>query len=113
MGAEEFEQIGEGANLQDAFIKAREAAAWENGHGGYTGTLAEKDSYLDLTSQVAHLKTPQERIDAVQADAARFNFDKQAYEPGTLWEKIQDKWGPAGAIELGDGRWLFFGWASS
>jgi hypothetical protein len=25
--------------------------------------------------------------------------------------RISDKWGPAGCLELGSGRWLFFGWA--
>ncbi len=26
--------------------------------------------------------------------------------------RIDDKWGPAGCIDLGNDRYLFFGWAS-
>lgn len=44
MGATTFQTYGFGKDLQDAFRQAREDAAWEYGHGGYTGTIAEKPS---------------------------------------------------------------------
>jgi hypothetical protein len=34
--------------VAEAFTKARESAAWEYGHGGYTGTIAEKPSYIEF-----------------------------------------------------------------
>lgn len=45
MGAVEFEAIGIGRDAREAFIKAVEDAQWEYGHGGYTGSIAEKPSY--------------------------------------------------------------------
>jgi hypothetical protein len=35
------------------------------------------------------------------------NVVRQAYRA------VDDKWGPAGCIDLGDGRFAFLGWASS
>lgn len=48
MGASDFTQTGFGRDVREAFIKARDQAAWEYGHGGYTGTLAEKSEYVLL-----------------------------------------------------------------
>lgn len=42
MGAWEFYTIALGRNLEDAFTAAQEQARWEHGHGGYSGTIAEK-----------------------------------------------------------------------
>jgi hypothetical protein len=38
-------------------------------------------------------------------------YDYSGDDP--LWEKVDDKWGPAGCIDMQDGTFLFFGWASS
>jgi hypothetical protein len=46
MGATTFSTYGLGKTAEFAFINAREHALYMNGHGGYTGTLAEKDSYV-------------------------------------------------------------------
>jgi hypothetical protein len=42
MGAAQFCGFARGEKLQDAFRSAAEAARYEHGHGGYTGTIAEK-----------------------------------------------------------------------
>jgi hypothetical protein len=42
MGACEFEQIGLGRDVSEAFCRAVDDAQYEYGHGGYSGTLAEK-----------------------------------------------------------------------
>ena len=47
MGAVNFTCEGQGNSLEEAFVEAREQAAWEHGHGGYTGSLAEKDSAIE------------------------------------------------------------------
>lgn len=52
MGAANFIstiQIPKETSDSDAFLIAKDAAAHENGHGGYTGTLAEKHSYVMIT----------------------------------------------------------------
>ncbi len=45
MGAEYTETVASGATPREAFAAARESALWTHGHGGYTGSMAEKSSY--------------------------------------------------------------------
>lgn len=54
MGADTFEIFGYGKTAREAFSAAREDAQYEHGHGGYTGTIAEKDSYvrIDLNAEI-------------------------------------------------------------
>lgn len=47
MGAESIAYIVKGKTAKDAYIEAREQAAWEHGHGGYTGTVAESSGYAE------------------------------------------------------------------
>jgi len=100
MGAEVFFHATEGKNVQEAFRKAVEEAAYDHGHSGYTGTIAEKLDYVVI-------ECPKGREPYEYADDLINNGDK----------RIDDKWGPAGAIKLkpmdGSNMWLFFGWASS
>ena len=42
MGATSFSTIMRGDTLDEAYRKATEDAYYWNGHGGYTGTIAEK-----------------------------------------------------------------------
>lgn len=102
MGASTFTTIATGPTLEAAFRAARADAQYQHGHGGYTGTIAEKGSVRLIPGG------PLPDADAYQ-EAQRL-FD-------TADPRIDDKWGPAGAIELtpthaGARRWLFFGWAS-
>lgn len=99
MGATTFMVKEHGKSAKEAFERAQRQARYEYGHGGYTGTIAEKDSFTEIT-------TPKEK------DPVEFAYnliDKD--DP-----RISDKWGPAGCIDLGkdgNGRmFLFFGWAS-
>ena len=108
MGATTFETYRDGTDVQAAFHDAVQDAAWEHGHGGYTGTIAEKSDYVIITD---------EPMDS--ADASRLAGDLlDRNDP-----RVADKWGPAGAIPVRqptspagkqdpDG-WLFFGWAST
>ncbi len=97
MGASTFLQIGKGKTLHDAFETARDQAAWEYGHAGYTGTLAEKNDYVLISAK----PMTEEKARAL----AHQLMDKA--DP-----RIHDKWGPAGAIRIDTETWLFFGWAS-
>ncbi|MER5352548.1 hypothetical protein ABT093_19725 [Kitasatospora sp. NPDC002551] len=85
MGAERFTTYQDGIDVAQAFRDAVENAQYEYGHRGYTGTIAEKDSWQTVTS------TPLSVRDAV-ALADRIMSD---YE-----HPLQDKWGPAGAIPV-------------
>lgn len=101
MGAVDFYTTATGPDLKTAFNTAREEAAWEYGHGRYTGTIAEKDEVLLLDepkrSEADAMTRAQELI--------------RAGDP-----RIDDKWGPAGALPIttdaGHDGWLFFGFAS-
>jgi hypothetical protein len=49
MGATDFTSVACGKTPEAAFNVARENAAWEHGHGGYTGTIAEKSGFVLFT----------------------------------------------------------------
>lgn len=96
MGACEFFNRAKGKTAQEAFDSAVAAAQWESGHGGYTGTIAEKFSFTTIT---------------VPADQDPIEFANKLLADDD--ERISDKWGPAGCVKIKDGEFYFFGWASS
>ena len=93
MGAARFEVFVKGTSAREAFDEAVRRAQYEHGHGGYTGTIAEKRSYK-LLGNAATLK-----------EARALADEKESL--------VDDKWGPAGCIAVGSEGFLFFGWASS
>jgi hypothetical protein len=102
MGAQEFTHPASGKTAKEAFKNAVEDAAWECGHGGYTGTIAEKGDFVMCSSKV-------------------FDSKNEAYDfANKLLDdcdpRVDDKWGPAGCVAFknkDDTMYLFFGWASS
>jgi hypothetical protein len=98
MGACTFSKIGTGKSAREAFEAAVREAQYESGHGGYSGTIAEKHHFVMMSK------------DALSLDAAKA-LGKRAIDEGD--GRIDDKWGPAGCVPLVDGRFYFFGWASS
>ncbi|HET6286497.1 MAG TPA: hypothetical protein VFG15_07070 [Amycolatopsis sp.] len=46
MGSATFITYAEGADVEVAFREAVDQAQHDHGHGGYTGTIANKDSYI-------------------------------------------------------------------
>lgn len=101
MGADTFSNRVKGNSAKEAFHTAVEQARYDYGHAGYTGTIAEKDSFVML-------QVSPEKLEELK-NAAWFDYSGD----DALWEKVGNKWGPAGCIDLGDGKYLFFGWASS
>ena len=103
MGAETFYHTAPGKTAHKAFASAVKDAAYEFGHRGYTGSIAEKDSYVLVTKEVF-----------INRDAAMAYADKLIDEGD---ERIDDKWGPAGCVKFSNKQdeveYLFFGWASS
>lgn len=96
MGASEFSQRSTGSTPRIAFDAAKTQALYDHGHAGYSGTLAEKHSFVEI--------------------AVPDGIDPGEFAQGLLEEgdkRIDDKWGPAGCVKLAEGSYLFFGWASS
>jgi hypothetical protein len=96
MGAQDFFVRAKGTNSQHAFDQAVSQAQYKYGHGGYTGTIAEKHSFVEI--QVPAGEEP--------ASFAGKLLDEDD-------DRVCDKWGPAGCVKVKDGEWLFFGLASS
>ena len=94
MGAEYNETILDARTPEDArseFAAVIEGAAWENGHGGYTGTFAECPG-LTITKQV---------FDAKDAGTAWLEQNAQKWEdalavkirlPGQNWYYLVGAW---------------------
>jgi hypothetical protein len=95
MGANVFMTVGLGNTAKKAFDKAVYDARYQHGHGGYTGTIAEKNSFVLIPLA--------EGLDAFQYAEKLLDGDD---------ERICDKWGDAGCIHVKDDEYLFFGWAS-
>jgi len=123
MGASEYKRVGKGKTAQAAFDRLVEKAQWEHGHGGYSGTIAEKRSCVEFTRPKG-----MRRATVIQAinDLGRIMYDDdgnlitapvQAKYPklpiAAMSEVYEDKWGPSLAIELAKGEYIFAGFASS
>ena len=115
MGAEQFviRKKGIYRTTSEAFNEAVEDAAYESGHGGYTGTIAEKCGFSEI--EIPGRKDVNDFINDCFDDDNHF---------------CQDKWGDAACISLKGKRLLdergerfkgkrnfhvyyFFGWASA
>jgi len=90
MGSQDFATYQPGADAKQAFAAAVEEARYEYGHRGYTGTIAEKYEFTVIQA------TP------IPLDAAR----KLAAELVYSDPRVEDKWGPAGAIAVSGGPHL-------
>jgi len=103
MGADFFLIGVKGNTPENAFKSAVENARYRYGHEeGYTGSIAEKDSFVLIDYQKEKNEGETERNFCLRL----INGD----DP-----RIEDKWGPAGCIKSIDhpGFFIFFGWASS
>lgn len=97
MGGCQFVTSAAGSSPAEAFKAAVEEAEYEHGHGGYTGTIAEKSQFTMFHPSAEWL------ADMI---SERREYDHK------YWKEVEDKWGPAGCFALGDSRYMFFGWAS-
>src|SRR5688500_15718463 len=89
MGGTTFEGLYAGADANETFSRAVSEAAHEYGHGGYTGSLAEKHSFVIIQHQPL---TPK----------AAFALAEKLISDGD--PRIDDKWGDAGAIPVVTGK---------
>ena len=95
MGAEQFITTIEGVSAIRAFELAVANAQYDEGHSGYTGTIAEMTEFVMI-------EKPAEISASEYAEYCCMNSPE-----------IEDKWGPCGCFALGEGNYMFFGWASS
>jgi hypothetical protein len=107
MGASEFYNFGFGKTAKEAFGLVVEQAQYDHGHSGYSGTIAEKHTFTMIP--LLENKDPEDYAEQLIRDSD---------------DRVDDKWGPAGCIEVpltdkdkkdhpGLKKFLFFGWASS
>jgi hypothetical protein len=78
LGATTFFTIGKGKNATEAFDNAYREAAYESGHGGYTGTIAEKHGFVCY--QLPKGMTAHDLFDALSASSYEV-LDERPPEP--------------------------------
>lgn len=95
MGTSSFVVRSKGSNADEAFREAVREAKHALGSRGYTGSIAEKYSFVVLP-------TPGD-------------VDPEEYATRLLERedpRVSEKWGPAGCLRVGAEEFLFFGCAS-
>lgn len=95
MGASSFRARAKGKTAEEAFRNAVADAGYESGHGGYSGTIAEKHDFI--LYPLPQGMTPRDLANKMLEDET---------------SDIYEKWGPAGCVKSGEDEWLFFGYAS-
>jgi len=109
MGSELFIHVAKGKTAQIAFDAAVEEAAYAHGHSGYTGTIAEKESFIEIPLPEKFSRTKQKKGESLEDYASRY----AEWLLGKSDDRVDDKWGPAGCLKIKRGSYLFFGWAST
>ena len=113
MGATTFTHIATGRTATEAFHTAKEEAYWERGHGGYTGTIAEKPGFLEFipsSGTGADLVKALEESDGVASSELIQALGRA--DASYAFDVYDSKWGPAVAVKTGPTEWTFCGWAS-
>lgn len=106
MGAQTFIADVESESCAQAFKEVTDQARYDYGHAGYSGTIAEKHEFqcVDGPDDVASMSTG-DIYAWIDEQLTNVNGEDPPF-----WD---DKWGPAACLKVGDGRFFFFGWASS
>ena len=127
MGGTTFTQTVVAPDAATAFSRASEEAAWEYGHGGYTGTIAEKPGYrmLAMPSGLPEDVTPDDIVTLAlelwsdtPLEIRRSKVDDskgykrwvadtpitldESFRPAiaAIHDAVDDKWGDAGCFEV-------------
>ena len=116
MGAQTFSNKGTGKTVAEAFLALVEQAYWNHGHAGYTGTIAEKDRYVEFAVPTgADVDRIEDALIQYEGSEAERDYLIGLYGAPTaakLFDTYNDKWGPAVALRISDTEWQFCGWAS-
>jgi hypothetical protein len=124
MGATTFFTYSHGRNVGEAFRQAQDEARYENGHGGYTGTIAEKPGAvtLDLPPRVtvhtfqSKIYGAENAICEIESKGDEYGYKATAkdradlrwliehfggeYQAKRIVRQYHDKWGECLAFEL-------------
>jgi hypothetical protein len=110
MGSANFITKSFAKTPEEAFRSAVQQARWEHGHGGYTGTIAEKSGYT-IFPRPERVKAA-DVIRAVQYAAYSQGYsgypDPTGQEYEEAWRKLVTWYGPVQArriIETHDNKW--------
>lgn len=99
----------------DAFQKARSDCQFESGHAGYTGTLAEKDSFVNV-GNFSCGENAKRFVEAIEGAPWDENSASIPLVRQEILELYNDKWGPAlmvrHPIDAKTDGVVFFGFAS-
>jgi hypothetical protein len=99
MGSNTFTNSGTCKSADEVFKTLVHEAKYEHGHGGYTGSIAEKTHFI---------------MRSVPANKDPYDYIRD--ELDNPKSPVDDKWGPAGCIavklENGKTKYIFYGWAS-
>ena len=101
MGSDSFTVVVVAKSAEEAFKEAIKDARKNHGRNGCTGTIAEKESFIEIPLPKRGKKDLQARA-LLEADRLILND-----------ERIEDEEGPAGCIQYKKNEYLFFGWAQS
>lgn len=107
----------------DAFTRLYEDALYESGHGGYSGTIAEKPGFhefpVNAGATAEKLRDALERCEnygdereAATAKGEVMNMLQHPSDFNFILELYRDKWAPAICVRVND-EYHFFGYASS
>ena len=130
MGAQFDTGIAEGDTLDKAFTKLVEEKCYYHGHGGYSGTLAEKNEVVELRVPAGfegeRWRDIVEQLTGLVGDYPWRNdeggeLERLKAELGKHFATAEDhalkldgdKWGPAFAIKVDDRKWWVGGYCSS
>jgi len=112
MGANEFVIEAKGDGPTQAYGDAVREARWQNGHAGYTGTIAETNGF-QMFNMPDTYRPSEKHVTRKPTQKDPELWRAVGYAHKMIDENKIEKWGPAGCIALGDGRYVFFGIASS
>jgi hypothetical protein len=110
MGAAQFWTRAQGATAEQAFAAAVQEARYEHGHGGYTGTIAEKSAFV--VAAVPAGISPEKYAESTSDGTLPRGLSVSIAEFTKLHNASENKWGPAVCVEIAAGSFLFFGFAS-
>jgi hypothetical protein len=107
MGAERFITFTGPGDAAERFKDAVATAAYDHGHCGHSGTIADKTQFITVEPGPLDGVTNEEVVRAWLREALAGWGGPDA----ELAAAAADKYGPAGHIALADGRHVFFGWS--
>lgn len=100
MGGCTFAQTAHGRNVQEAYNNAVRDAQYEHGHGGYTGSIAEKDGFtvFQMPARVTINEFLRAMNDIDDERELTGKMKKIEALVRRAYETYDDKWGPAVAL---------------